>query len=142
MSSLSGQVAFEIDDATRTATVVYFGQLTEQQVLDFYSSEALPPHVIETYDFLVDQRHTKYQPAEGAIHRLAAALRQRVGAPRLDLSRRRIALVRRDQPDSFAMTHGAPMRVEFGSDFVRYFDDIEAARAWLRQGHAEADRSV
>jgi len=134
---MSGQIAFEIDDAKRIVTVVYLGPVTEQQVLDFYVADTLSAHIIECYDFLVDQRHSLYRAPEGAIERLGKALRQRAGVPRLDISRRRIALVRRDQPEAFAATHGAPMRAEFGTEFVRYFNDMDEARAWLRAGREE-----
>lgn len=139
----TGQIAFETDDASRIVTVVYFGPVTEQDVLDFYAADTLSVHIIECYDFLVDQRHTYYQAPEGAIERLGQMLRARLGGARLDTSKRRIALVRREQPDTFVMTHGAPMRQEFGSELVRYFNDMDEARAWLGQGRdARAGKNV
>lgn len=47
---------------------------------------------------------------------------------------RRIAAVRRDNPEVYAATHGAHAQTEVGQARLRYFNDIDAARAWLKSG--------
>ncbi len=128
----SGHIGVEIDDAAKLVMVAYIGPVTDQQVLAFYAGILKDaPRVVE-YDVLADLRLTSYVPGPGivqAIGELVGAVGRRVG---------RVAAVRRERPELYAATDGRPMREVFGTDNVRFFNDITEARGWLAAMRAKA----
>jgi hypothetical protein len=136
MALLSGQIAFEIDEAERIATIVFLGPIAEQQVIDFYMSGVVDQAGIDGFDFLFDLRHTKWIPDPATIRVLGLYMRQVRAKAGAGPDSRRIAAVRRDQPEVYASLHGAATQAELGTERLRYFDDIEQARLWVKAGRA------
>jgi len=125
---IGGQIGVEIDAAAGMITVVYFGAVTDAQVLAFYTGLVQEtPQAIE-YDILIDLRHTTYIPSSETIQALGLLVRNN---PR---KKGRIAAVRRERPEVYTAMQGGRMLDEFGSDRMRFFDGLDAARAWLLAG--------
>jgi len=134
MSVLSGQIAFEIDDDERLTTIVFLGPVTDLQVVELYSAGGFDEAAISGYNFLFDLRHTRWIPNPATIRQLALRMRQVREEAGAGTDQRRIAAVRRDNPEVYAATHGARTQAEIGRERLRYFDDIAAARVWLKGG--------
>jgi len=71
MSALHGQIAFEIDAEQRIATIVFFGPVSDQQVIDFYATGAIDQAAIDGFGCLFDLRHTKWIPDPATVRLLA-----------------------------------------------------------------------
>ncbi|MBP6819739.1 MAG: hypothetical protein KBC46_10600 [Ferrovibrio sp.] len=132
MAILSGQVAFEIDDDERLTTIVFLGPVSDQQVIELYTAGGFDNAAISGYNFLFDLRHTRWIPNPATIRQLALHMRQVREQAGTGPDQRRIAAVRRDNPEVYAATHGARTQAEIGQQRLRYFNDICAARLWLR----------
>jgi hypothetical protein len=133
MSRAAGQIAFDIDEAEGIATIVYLGMVTDQMAHDFYLAGHVDAGVVAGLDFLVDMRHTHWQPSADTIATIAAYVRQVRSRAGADAAPLRIASVRADNTDVHSILHGAPMRTGFGEETMRYFDNMDEARAWLKQ---------
>ncbi len=132
MALLSGQVAFEIDDDERLTTIVFLGPVTDQQIIDLYTAGGFDDAAISGYNFLFDLRHTRWIPDPATVRQLALRIRQIREQAGAGADQRRIAAVRRDNPEVYAATHGARTQTEVGQERLRYFNDIDAARVWLK----------
>ena len=125
MSATSQHLAYEIDAAARIATVVYIGQISDDEVLNLYA------HLIDeypdfpTYDYLLDMRYTDWRASADVIASLDGLLQRR------DTDyRRRIAIVRKaadltNRQQESALHEGLNHRA------VRYFAEMDPAREWL-----------
>lgn len=131
MAVLSGQIAFEIDDGARLATIVFLGCVSDQQLIELYSAGGLDDAAINGYNFLFDLRQTAWIPDAATIRQLALRMRQVLERAGAGTDKRRIAIVRRDNPEVYAATRGAKTQAEIGQERLRYFSDICAARFWL-----------
>ncbi len=127
---IGGQIGVEIDATAGMVTVVYFGAVTDEQVLAFYTGLLQEtPQAVE-YDILIDLRHTTYIPSSETIQALGQFARS------IERKKGRIAAVRRERPEVYTAMQGGRMLDEFGSDKMRFFDGLDAARAWLLAGRA------
>lgn len=127
---IGGQIGVEIDATAGMVTVVYFGAVTDEQVLAFYTGLLQEtPQAVE-YDILIDLRHTTYIPSSETIQALGQFARS------IERRKGRIAAVRRERPEVYTAMQGGRMLDEFGSDKMRFFDGLDAARAWLLAGRA------
>lgn len=127
---IGGQIGVEIDATAGMVTVVYFGAVTDEQVLAFYTGLLQEtPQAVE-YDILIDLRHTTYIPSSETIQALGQFARG------IERKKGRIAAVRRERPEVYTAMQGGRMLDEFGSDKMRFFDGLDAARAWLLAGRA------
>ena len=61
MAVTSEHLAYEIDAATRIATVVYIGELGDNEVLSFYASLMAHYPDAPNYDYLLDMRYTDWR---------------------------------------------------------------------------------
>lgn len=127
----SGQIAFEIDDGARLATIVFLGCVTDQQLIELYAAGGFDNAATSGYRFLFDLRHTAWIPDGATIRQLALRMRLLREKAGLGPDKRRIAIVRRDNPEVYAATLGAKTQAEIGQERLRYFNDICAARLWL-----------
>lgn len=131
MSALTGQIAFEIDEETLIATVVYFGPINDDQVRDFYLSGQLDAAASAGYNFLLDLRHTHWHAKPETIRAVALHVRRLWQASPPRPGGGRIASVRPKTSTPAANRRDAHLREEFGSDQIRDFEDIGKARVWL-----------
>ncbi len=126
MAVTSEHLAYEVDAAARTATVVYIGDLTDTEVLDFYASLIAQYPDAPNYDFLLDMRYTDWRASPEMIARLDELFRHR---PTDHL--RRIAIVRKGMAAADLRQEQA-LREGLNNRIVRYFTDMDAARGWLQ----------
>jgi len=125
MSALCEHLAYDIDDDARIVTVVYIGDVRDDEVIDFYVDlHAQRPDVV-TCDYLLDMRYTDWRASQEMIARLRIVFsREQVNA------RRRLAIVRK----SDAMVNKVQEAVlREGLDWrsIRYFSQMGQARDWL-----------
>lgn len=120
-------LAYEIDAVARTATVVYIGELTDNEVLSFYASLMAHYPDAPNYDFLLDMRYTDWRASPEMIARLDQLFRRR---PTDYL--RRIAIVRKGMAAANLRQEQA-LRDGLNNRTIRYFTDMDAARVWLQK---------
>jgi hypothetical protein len=122
----SEHLAYEIDVAARVATVVYIGELRDNEVLGFYASLMAHYPDAPNYDYLLDMRYTDWRATPETIDRLDQLFRRR---PSDYL--RRIAIVRKGL-ESTNMRQAQALRQGLNNRTIRYFADMEQAQHWLR----------
>lgn len=127
MAVTSEHLAYEIDPVARTATVVYIGELSDNEVLGFYASLMAHYPDAPNYDFLLDMRYTDWRASPEMIARLDQLFCRR---PTDHL--RRIAIVRKTL-DSINMRQEQALHEGLNSRKVRYFTEMDAARSWLQK---------
>lgn len=125
MAVTSEHLAYEIDAAARIVTVVYIGALSDSEVLAFYAELVTDVPDAPTYDYLLDLRYTDWLASPEMIARLDQLFQRR-----LTDHLRRIAVVRKTvtlaaKQQEVALKQGLNQRM------VRYFTEMDAARAWL-----------
>lgn len=126
MAITSEHLAYEIDVAARTAMVVYIGELTDNEVLNFYASLLAQYPDAPNYDYLLDMRYTDWRATAEMIVRLDQLFRHR---PTDHL--RRIAIVRKSLA-STNMRQEQVLHEGLNNRAIRYFVDMDPARRWLR----------
>ncbi|MBS4049180.1 MAG: hypothetical protein KG075_22745 [Alphaproteobacteria bacterium] len=126
MAITSEHLAYEIDPVARTATVVYIGELTDNEVLGFYASLMAQYPDAPNYDFLLDMRYTDWRASPEMIVRLDQVFRRR---PTDHL--RRIAIVRKSLA-STNMRQEQALHEGLNNRAIRYFVDMDLAQRWLR----------
>ncbi|PJI43894.1 hypothetical protein [Ferrovibrio sp.] len=126
MAVTSEHLAYEIDAAARVATVVYIGELGDNEVLGFYASLMAHYPDAPNYDYLLDMRYTDWRATPETIDRLDQLFRRR---PSDYL--RRIAIVRKGL-ESTNMRQAQALRQGLNNRTIRYFADMEQAQHWLR----------
>lgn len=126
MAITSEHLAYEIDVAARTVMVVYIGELTDNEVLNFYASLMAHYPDAPNYDFLLDMRYTDWRATPEMIVRLDQLFRRR---PTDYL--RRIAIVRKSLA-SANMRQEQALHEGLNNRAIRYFVDMDLARRWLR----------
>jgi len=123
----SEHLAYEIDPVARTATVVYIGELSDNEVLGFYASLMADYSDAPNYDFLLDMRYTDWRASPEMIAQLDQLFCHR---PTDHL--RRIAIVRKTLA-SANMRQELALHEGLNSRKVRYFTDMDVARNWLHK---------
>lgn len=126
MSDLCEHLAYDIDDALQIVTVVYIGDVTDDEVVDFYSSlHDRRPDVVDC-DYLLDMRYTDWRASPEMIARLRALFSRGVVN-----RRRRMAIVRKSDAMANKMQESV-MREGIDWRIIQYFSQMDAARDWLR----------
>lgn len=126
MPATSEHLAYEIDTVARIATVVYIGELSDQEVLAFYTQLLADVPAAPGYDFLLDMRYTDWRITPGAISRIDQLFCQH-GSDGL----RRVAVVRK-MLNATSMQQEQVLRAGLTNRTIRYFADMEQAQVWLR----------
>lgn len=126
MAVTSQHLAYEIDAAARIATVVYIGELSDREVLAFYTQLLADVPAAPGYDFLLDMRYTDWRITPDAVSRINRLFGQR---GRDDL--RRVAVVRKTL-NATNMQQEQVLRAGLTSRTIRYFAVMEQAQGWLR----------
>lgn len=127
MAVTSEHLAYEIDVAARIATVVYIGELGDNEVLSFYASLMAHYPDAPNYDYLLDMRYTDWRATPETIDRLDQLFRRR---PTDYL--RRIAIVRKTLDTTTNLLQEQALRQGLNNRTIRYFADMEPAQRWLR----------
>jgi len=127
MSTLCEHLAYEIDAAHRTVTIVYIGQLSDDEVVDFYAGLVGTRSEATLYDYLLDMRYTNWIATPIVVDRISRVFEDSLPA----LQCRHVAVVRKS---SAAIVKAQETLLGQASDrrVVRYFSAIDAARDWLR----------
>lgn len=126
MAVTSEHLAYEIDAAARIATVVYIGELSDHEVLAFYTQLLADVPEVPTYDFLLDMRYTDWRITPEALSRI-----DRLFCHRPTDHLRRVAVVRKSL-DTTNMKQEQVLRDGLNNRKIRYFAAMEPAQHWLR----------
>jgi hypothetical protein len=106
--------------------VVYIGQISDDDVLEFYADLMAHHPDAPNYDYLLDMRYTDWSAAPETIAGLDQLFRRRPTdyLRRIAIVRKTLNLANRRQEQ--ALHEGMNNRM------VRYFTGMEQARRWLR----------
>lgn len=126
MSALCEHLAYDIDDATRIVTIVYIGDVEDDEVIDFYTGlHRLRPDAVNC-DYLLDMRYTDWRASPEMVARLKVLFGNRPVH-----AHRRLAIVRKtdavaNRVQESVLREGLDWRI------IRYFSQMDVARDWLQ----------